>query len=99
MQAMTRKLLLDDNMPFTLVKCLVARYSETENNEENFVQTLVEFISEIKEPMIVEEIPPNPEETRRIEIEVCFQSFETLHTLFNMDHFIRDPDVENRSKF
>ena len=80
MQALTRKLFLDDNTPFTLVESLVARFNETERNEEIFVQTLVEFISEIKEPMIVEELPRNPEETRKKEIEVC--SFLLCHILF-----------------
>ena len=70
MQALTRKLFLDDNTPFTLVENLVARFHETETNEEKFVQILVEFISEIKEPMIVEEIPRNAEEIRKKEIEV-----------------------------
>ena len=71
MQALIRRLFLDDNTPFTLVENLVARFNETESNEEAFVRTLVEYISEIKEPMVVEELPRNLEETRKTEIEVC----------------------------
>ena len=78
MQALIRKLFLDDNTPFTLVENLVARFNETETNEESFVQTLVEYISEIKEPMIVEERPRDPEETRRNEIMVYFCNFGVI---------------------
>ena len=86
MQALIRRLFLDDNTPFTLVENLVARFNETEANEETFVQTLVEFISEIKEPMVMEEVPRNQEETRKREIEVCYSKLnklvDSLVTLF-----------------
>ena len=78
MQALIRRLFLDDNTPFTLVENLVARFNETETNEETFVQTLVEFISEIKEPMVMEEVPRNQEETRKREIEVCCSKLNKL---------------------
>ena len=70
MQAVTRKLLLSEDIPFTLVETLVARFAEMEPIEEKFVQSLVEFISEIKEPLVVEEIPQNKEEMRKRELEV-----------------------------
>ena len=70
MQALIRKLLLSEDIPFTLVETLVARFAEMEPIEEKFVQSLVEFISEIKEPMVVEEIPQNKEEMRKRELEV-----------------------------
>ena len=70
-KALTKKLLLDDDVPVTLVESLVTRFSQTESNERQFVQNLVEFISEIKEPMIGEEIPTNAEEARKGETEVA----------------------------
>ena len=70
MQTLTRKLFLDENTPFTLVENLVARFVETETDEEKCLQSFVEFIAEIKEPMIVEEVAKNPEDVRKKEIEV-----------------------------
>jgi len=98
MQALIRKLFLDDNTPFTLVETLVARFNETETNEENFVQTLVEFISEIKEPMIIEERPRDPEETRRNEIMLAKLRIELNELREELDMSIKEENFSRAAE-
>eukprot|EP00795_Rhopilema_esculentum_P012294 gene12295-2941_t len=90
MQTLTRKLFLDENTPFTLVENLVARFVETETDEEKCLQSFVEFIAEIKEPMIVEEVAKNPEDVRKKEIELAKLKIELIELRESLDEAIKE---------
>ncbi len=88
MRCLTRKLLISENVPYTLVQNLVARFAETEPGEEVLVQSLVEIISEIKEPMVVQEIPQNPDSImkRKLEVRCYIQDINFQLSCMSVNH-------------
>eukprot|EP00794_Sanderia_malayensis_P004235 gene4235-4798_t len=95
MQDLSRKLLISESVPYSLVENLVALFYNTEPGEDEFVKSMVEIISEIKEPMVVEEIAQNPDEIRKKKMELAKLKVELNELKESLDESVR---AENFSK-
>ena len=63
-------LLVIETVPLSLAPVLVSRYIDAENNEDKFVQAIVEAIADVKQPMMQVVTTAMKENDRRNELQV-----------------------------
>ena len=78
-------LLLSESIPPSLVDLLVARYADAQTSEDTLVQSLVEIISDIKEPMVILPTPQLEKQKRERQLQVYLT--EVLSNIFACDIF------------
>lgn len=62
---------MDEGINHTLVKPLVARYTEYQRDPDSRVAQLIEIISDIREPITIVETGKSAEERRQADLKVC----------------------------
>ena len=67
---MIRELLISDKVGHRLVKHLLKHYVEIHSDSKTRMNLLVEIISEIREPITIEQTPRSKERQRQVEVKV-----------------------------